>query len=105
MTILSDLLISWGVSPTAMTHHSSGEIPAACCAGAIYRESAWEVAYHCATVAALSRTFPRVPLVIMAVGLSEKDIQVFWDRMQSVGRNVAIACFNSPHSIPISGCE
>lgn len=102
---LVDLLASWGVFPTTVIGHSSGEIAAAYCAGAISRESAWDLAYHRGTVAALSKRLSSAPLAMMAVGLGETDFQGYWDRTQSIGGNVAIACFNSPESITISGCE
>ena len=102
---LVDLLASWGILPTTVIGHSSGEIAAAYCAGAISRESAWDLAYHRGTVAALSKTLSSAPLAMMAVGLGETEFQGYWDRTQSDGGNVAIACFNSPESITISGCE
>ena len=102
---LVDLLASWGVVPTTVIGHSSGEIAAAYSAGAISRESAWDLSYHRGTVAALSKTFSRASFAMMAVGLSETDFQTYWDRTQSVGGEVAIACFNSSHSITISGYE
>ena len=102
---LVDLLASWGIHPTTVVGHSSGEIAAAYCAGAISRESAWDLAYHRGTVAALAKRLSSGPLAMMAVGLSETDFQGYWDRTQSVGGNVAVACINSPQSITISGCE
>ncbi|KAK2728269.1 polyketide synthase [Colletotrichum kahawae] len=40
-----DLLRSWDVVPQSVCGHSSGEIAAAYCAGAIDRRSAWKIAY------------------------------------------------------------
>lgn len=102
---LVDLLTSWGVFPRTVIGHSSGEIAAAYCSGAISRESAWGLAYHRGTVAAVSKKRSSAPLAMMAVGLSVTNFQSYWESTQSVGGYVAVACFNSPQSITISGCE
>jgi acyl transferase domain-containing protein len=41
---LVDLLRTWGIRPTAVAGHSSGEIAAAFTMGALSREDAWRVA-------------------------------------------------------------
>lgn len=102
---LVDLLASWGIVPAAVIGHSSGEIAAAYCIGAISRESAWSIAYHRGTVAALSRSLSDSPLAMMAVGLSETGVQSCLDQTKTAGGHVAIACINSPENITISGCE
>ncbi len=102
---LVDLLASWGVIPSTVIGHSSGEIAAAYCAGAISRESAWDLAYYRGLVASLSRELSSIPFTMMAVGLSETEFQSYLDETQSAGGNVTIACYNSPQSITISGCE
>lgn len=43
---LVDLLSSWGVTPTYVLGHSTGEVAAAYCAGALDQRSAWKVSYY-----------------------------------------------------------
>ena len=102
---LVDLLASWGVLPTLVVGHSSGEIAAAYCMGAISRQSAWSLSYHRGTVAALSKKHSNEPLAMMVVGLSGSDIEPFFEGTRSVGGTVAVACHNSPQSVTISGCR
>ena len=102
---LIDLLASWGIVPDTVIGHSSGEIAAAYCIGAISRESAWSIAYHRGTVAAFSRRLSDTPLAMMAVGLSETGVQPYIDQTKTAGGHIAIACFNSPESVTISGNE
>ena len=102
---LVDLLNSWGISPTAIIGHSSGEIAAAYSAGAICRESAWTLAYHRGRVADIARLQSSIRFAMMAVGLTEQDMHTYLDRTQSTDEHISIACFNSPTSITVSGSE
>lgn len=43
---LVDLLSSWGITPTYVAGHSTGEVAAAYCAGALDQRSAWKVSYY-----------------------------------------------------------
>ena len=91
---LVDLLDSWGIKPMAVEGHSSGEMAAAYCAGALSRESAWKLAYY------RGQLRPQDGSMI-AVGLSETEIQPYLKR-PSKGR-VVLACVNSPCSLTLSG--
>ena len=42
---LVQMLQSWGITPSSVVGHSSGEVAAAYCAGAISREDAWRISY------------------------------------------------------------
>nr|QIX11475.1 polyketide synthase [Cladonia metacorallifera]UUR48181.1 polyketide synthase 28 [Cladonia metacorallifera] len=91
---LVDLLDSWGIKPMAVVGHSSGEMAAAYCAGALSRESAWKLAYY-------RGQFRPQDGSMMAVGLSGTAIQPYL-KLPSKGR-VVLACVNSPRSLTLSG--
>ncbi|KAK3321988.1 putative polyketide synthase [Apodospora peruviana] len=104
---LVDLLASFGVYPTAVTGHSSGEIAAAYSAGAISAGDAWKIAYFRGVCAArISESQTAKKGAMMAVGLSEASAQPYIDRVaqQSGGkRGLTVACINSPKNVTISG--
>lgn len=78
----------------AVVGHSSGEMAAAYCAGALSRQSAWKLAYYRGQLRPQDGS-------MMAVGLSETAIQPYLKRA-SKGR-VVLACVNSPRSLTLSG--
>ena len=88
-----DLLASWGVTPSAVVGHSSGEIAAAYAAGALSKESALIVAYY--------RGFVCQQLTkaggMAAIGLGRTQILPF------IVPDVGIACENSDSSVTLSG--
>ncbi|KAK4242263.1 hypothetical protein C8A03DRAFT_40391 [Achaetomium macrosporum] len=100
---LVDLLRSWGVCPTAVVGHSSGEIAAAYCAGGLSRESAWKTAYFRGALAAeleghLQKTGE--PGAMMAVGISEKELAPY---LAQLGGAVTVGCLNAPANLTITG--
>jgi acyl transferase domain-containing protein len=104
---LVDLLSSFGVHPTAVVGHSSGEIAAAYAAGAMSAKSAWSVAYYrgiCAAKVVKIRTGTRSG-AMMAVGLSQESAKPYLERVakQFGVRGLTIACINSPKNVTISG--
>ena len=99
---LIDLLSNWGVKPSAVAGHSSGEIAAAYAKGAISRESAWAISYHRGRLSAsIPGLTPRVKGAMMATSLSAHEVKTFLDRVTD-GQAV-IGCKNSPSSTTISG--
>ena len=64
---LVDLLQNLGVRPQAVIGHSSGEITAAYCAGAISHSTALRISYHRGLASSTGGA-------ILAVGLGEIDI-------------------------------
>ncbi|KAI6286526.1 Type I Iterative PKS [Pyricularia oryzae] len=101
---LVDLLRGWGVHPTAVAGHSSGEIAAAYSAGIITFKSAMAIAYHRGRlIPILKERFPALQGRMMAVGGSKSDVQGMIDGLCE--KQVRIACFNSPSSLTISGDE
>lgn len=97
-----DLLSTWGVSPVAVVGHSSGEIAAAYCLGAISKEDAWKVAYHRGVLSSQLKTLaPELNGAMMAVGASEA--QAYEYIQQVTEGEIVVACVNSPSSVTISG--
>ena len=101
---LVDLLRTWGVHPTAVAGHSSGEIAAAYAAGIIDFESAMAIAYHRGRlIPILKEKFPDLRGRMMAVGGSKEDFLPLLEGLQE--KEARIACYNSPSSLTISGDE
>lgn len=91
---LVNLLGCWGVRPTSVAGHSSGEIAAAYAAGAISAELAIILAYQRGRATQRSRAKPGG---MAAVGLNECDVLPY------LQDGVEIACVNSPASVTLSG--
>jgi acyl transferase domain-containing protein len=71
---LVDLFEFWGVTPTRVVGHSSGEIAAAYCAGRLGREAAWKTAYFRGYV---SHKKSKAKGAMLAVGLSEAELKPY----------------------------
>ncbi|GKZ24500.1 type I Iterative Polyketide synthase (PKS) [Aspergillus brasiliensis] len=102
---LVDLLESWGISPAAVVGHSSGEIAAAYCSGALTKRSALKVAYFRGSLAGTLGQSSSIKGAMIAVGLSREHVRKYLDALESQCERleVVIACVNSPHSVTISG--
>ncbi|KAI0377221.1 putative polyketide synthase [Hypomontagnella monticulosa] len=99
------LLASWGIKPTAVTSHSSGEIAAAFAVGALTLRQAMATAYYRAVLAAdETKRAPGVAKGAMAaVGLGAEEVQSYFDRLSEGSGKAVVACVNSPQSVTISG--
>ncbi|KAK3688670.1 hypothetical protein B0T22DRAFT_407287 [Podospora appendiculata] len=98
---LVHLLRAWGITPTAVTSHSSGEIAAAYAAGALDLASAMVIVHARGGLASdMNRQLARKGGMV-AVGLGVEDSHKYLSRVLS-GR-VVVACENSPSSITVSG--
>lgn len=99
---LVNLLNYWNISPSRVVGHSSGEIAAAYCMGALSKEDALKIAYHRGR---LSSQIPNISSTskgaMLAVKLSADKIAEYMDQLSN--RDVVVACVNSPSSITISG--
>lgn len=101
---LVDLLRSWGVEPTAVTSHSSGEIAAAYAVGALTFAEALGVVYYRGEYALKHQQEAlrlHGPGGMIAAGLSAEKADEYIKKI-TVGRLV-VACVNSPDSVTISG--
>jgi acyl transferase domain-containing protein/NADPH:quinone reductase-like Zn-dependent oxidoreductase len=104
---LTDLLASFGIKPSAVTGHSSGEIGAAYAAGALTFESAMEAAYYRGqAIVELKKTHPGLRGTMMAVGAGAEELEPMLDALNKQGAAQAVvACENSPSSTTLSGDE
>lgn len=101
---LTALLSSWGVRPSSVVGHSSGEIGAAYATGAITFEEAMAIAYYRGKVSSqISTNHPGLRGAMLAVGLGASDVEVIIESMDL--RDICVACQNSPESSTISGNE
>lgn len=101
---LVDLLRSWGITPTAVAGHSSGEIGAAYAAGIVDFDSAMQIAYHRGRlIPVLKERYPDLRGSMMAVGGSKEEFEPLLSELKD--GQVKIACYNSPTSLTISGDE
>lgn len=85
--------------------HSSGEIAAAYCAGAISRDTAWKLAYYRGVVALSLIHSNKEPGAMMSVGLSEADVEAYLSQIGSKDDIISVACINSPRNVTLSGSE
>lgn len=100
-TCLVDLLESWGVTPSAVTSHSSGEIAAAYAAGALSFREALGVAYFRDDLA-VKYQLSALGGGMLAVGLGRQDVERYLRQVEG-GDAVVVACVNSPSSVTLSG--
>lgn len=99
---LVDLLKTWNVFPTAVAGHSSGEIAAAYCMGALTKEDAWKIAYYRGVLSSELKTIaPDLDGSMMAAGLSHEKAEEWISKVTD--GEVVVACINSPFSVTISG--
>lgn len=100
---LVDLLSAWGITPCAVTGHSSGEIGAAYASGALTLESAMSAAYYRGQVIVeLRKRYPDLQGAMMAVGAGAEECKALFKDLQHPLEAVA-ACENSPDSTTVSG--
>ncbi|TDZ14445.1 Highly reducing polyketide synthase ZEA2 [Colletotrichum orbiculare MAFF 240422] len=99
---LVDLLESWGVRPARVVGHSSGEIAAAYCIGALSRRDAVSVAHlRGVASASLKRVAPEHDGGMMAVGCSPDEAECLIGDLGA--SDLVVACVNSPCNVTISG--
>ncbi|KAF4945210.1 hypothetical protein FGADI_12109, partial [Fusarium gaditjirri] len=95
---LVDLLRSWGLSPSAVVGHSSGEIAASYAAGFISAAEAIATAYYRGF--AVSHVLTEGAMVAASLG-HEEARQLIADN--GLSNELTVACINSPESVTISG--
>lgn len=98
-----DLLQTWGVTPTVVIGHSSGEIAAGYCVGGLSRESAWKIAYYRGVATSTLIESSKDTGSMLSAGLSEADIGPYLDRINAMGDELTVACINSPQNVTVSG--
>ena len=95
---LIHLLASWGITPSAVLGHSSGEIAATYAAGHISAAEAITAAYYRGYVVGKNT----LEGAMMAAGLSAIAATAEIEKA-GLGKNIRVACINSPESVTISG--
>ncbi|KAF7176880.1 hypothetical protein CNMCM7691_004164 [Aspergillus felis] len=90
---LVDLLETWGITPSAVVGHSSGEIAAAYAAGSLTKADALTAAFYRGYICKKPQKMGRMA----AVGLGKAEVTPF------ILPGVAIACENSSTSVTLSG--
>ena len=100
---LVDLYASWGIIPSAVVGHSSGEIAAAYCIGGLSKESAWCVAYFRGALAATIKKHG----AMLSVAVSQQDTETYISEAvpQSRKGDLAVGCVNSPVNVTLTGDE
>ncbi|KLJ07412.1 hypothetical protein EMPG_17105 [Blastomyces silverae] len=101
---LVDLLASFGIFPSVVVGHSSGEIAAAYTAHFISRRSAWKLAYYRGVLAS---TLSRGAHTMMSVGLSALQLSPYFEKVAAKFDKLELvaACINSPTNTTVSGLE
>ncbi|KJZ78292.1 hypothetical protein HIM_02330 [Hirsutella minnesotensis 3608] len=98
---LIDLMEAWGIKPSAVVGHSSGEMGAAYAAGILSFESALTAAYYRGRYMSASRD-DGVRGGMMAVGLPEAKCL---EELKPFAGRLTIAAVNSPSTMTVSGDE
>ncbi|PVI00072.1 polyketide synthase PksD [Periconia macrospinosa] len=104
---LVDLLRSFGVSPSAVVGHSSGEIAAAYAIGALSLESACKIAFHRGRLSgqlAAQLASSEKSGAMMSVNIRESEFRDYVDKFLS-NADIHVACVNSPSNITVAGLE
>lgn len=102
---LVDLLRSWGIQPSAVVGHSSGEIAAAYCSGALSLEASIKVAHFRGLLSNRLRDSKSLDGSMCAVSMSPVEVLPHLRKaieMAGTGR-LEIGCINSPNNITITG--
>lgn len=90
---LVDLLSSWGITPSTVVGHSSGEIAAAYAAGSLTKQDAIIVAFYRGYICRK----PGRTGAMAAVGLGKAEVSSY------LAPGVVVACENSYSSVTLSG--
>lgn len=90
---LLQILTYWGIKPSTVVGHSSGEIAAAYASGAITMESAIIIAFYRGKLAKLQEGSG----AMASIGLTLDEVIPF------LLDGVVVACENSPRNVTISG--
>ncbi|KAJ8130208.1 hypothetical protein O1611_g3422 [Lasiodiplodia mahajangana] len=95
---LADILRTWGIQPTSVVGHSSGEIAAAYAAGLLTAQQAIQVAYFRGYAVGELRSQG----LMMAAGINTELAKSLIEE-NALQAEVRVACVNSPDSVTLSG--
>jgi acyl transferase domain-containing protein len=105
---LVDLLKSLEILPVAVVGHSSGEIAAAYCTGALSIESACKVSYYRGLLASRMTEETAVKGAMMSINLAYDAVPGYLRKVftaSTIPPNLKVACINSPNNVTVSGDE
>ncbi|GKZ68150.1 type I Iterative Polyketide synthase (PKS) [Aspergillus niger] len=91
-----DQLRKWGITPSAVVGHSSGEIAAAYAAGMLSAQEAFATSFYRGQ--AVAQEGPAGSMLAVGVGMDRIEPYI-------CDTDVVIACENSPESVTLSGSE
>ena len=97
---LFEVLKTWGIRPSSVIGHSSGEIAGAYAAGFLDRPSAILAAFYRGRAAVTLKDVVAKNVGMLAVGIGAEDAQPF---LTKYAGHAWVACYNSPKSITVSG--
>ncbi|KAI0470598.1 putative polyketide synthase [Xylariaceae sp. FL0804] len=97
---LVNMMRSWGVVPSAVVGHSSGEIAAAYAAGFLTASKSILVAF----LRGVALSEHGKPGAMMALGLGPGDAEHFIAR-HKLTEEVSVACVNDPGNVTLSGSQ
>ncbi|KAK6504593.1 hypothetical protein TWF481_006532 [Arthrobotrys musiformis] len=101
---LVDLLEHMNIRPAVVIGHSSGEVAAAYCKGALSQQSALRIAYFRGMGGAAEARDPNRNGTMMAVGLGEAEILPIFRELAAKGyEDIYIGCMNSPSNVTVTG--
>lgn len=102
---LVEQLESWGIFPSAVIGHSSGEIAAAFATGSLSQHSALRVAFHRGALSNSLAQRSTEQFAMAAVALSPDEVTQWFSHpaVAEAGGQIEIACLNSPKNITASG--
>ena len=100
---LMELLAAWNIFPDVVIGHSSGEIAAAHCAGAVSHRAAISIAYFRGLLSArlIMSTVENLE-TMMAIALPFGEAEVYVSLARKHGE-LSVACINSPKNVTVSG--
>ncbi|KAI9042421.1 putative LovB-like polyketide synthase [Aspergillus affinis] len=98
---LVNVLSQWGIRPSSVVGHSSGELAATYAAGILSFENALVAAYYRGVHMGSGAAAPdSIPGAMMAVGMTEAEVDA---ELKPYAGRVAVAAMNSPSSFTLSG--
>lgn len=95
------LLAHWGIVPSAVTGHSSGEVAAAYAAGVLEFREALAASYFRGILTTKYQEKLQLRGRMLAVGLGPEEVKTYLSKISS--GKIVLACINSPSSVTISG--
>ncbi|KAJ4300071.1 hypothetical protein N0V90_005320 [Kalmusia sp. IMI 367209] len=102
---LVDLTSYFGITPSVVVGHSSGEIAAAYSAGLVSHNSAVRISYYRGLLGSELEVSNKVKWGMAAIGLSKEEVECEFHMLWSEKSPVVVSCINSPSTVTVSGPE